>query len=144
MIKLRQGSADEARALVARALELVQSRGLAAAGETLHSREQGFVDRDLYVFVVDREGRYVLHGAKPAMEGHRVHEVPGIDGDRFVRESWAAALSNEGRGGWVEYDIVNPESGAVQPKASFVVALDDRLLIGCGIYRVGAAAPAHA
>ncbi len=140
MIKLRQGSADEARSLVERALELVRSQGLAGAGPALHSREQGFVDRDLYVFVVDRAGRYLLHGAKPAMEGHRVHEVPGIDGDRFVREAWAAAQSNDGRGGWVEYDIVNPESGAVQPKASFVVPLDDQQIIGCGIYRVGGAA----
>jgi signal transduction histidine kinase len=38
-------------------------------------------------------------------------------------------------GGWVEYDIVNPETGAVQPKASYVQALPNRLIIGCGVYR---------
>ncbi|MBI5257033.1 MAG: cache domain-containing protein [Burkholderiales bacterium] len=131
-IRLRQGSADEAKALVDRALALVRARGLAAAAGPLHSKAEGFVDRDLYIFVVDREGRYCLHGAKPAMEGKRVHEVPGIDGDRFVRDAWAAA---PGGGGWIDYDIVNPESGAVMPKASFVVQLDERQLIGCGVYR---------
>ena len=135
-IKLRQGSADEARALVQRALEIVRARGLQAALPLLRSREQGFVDRDMYVFVVDRQGVYRLHGAKPATEGKRVHDIPGIDGDRFLREAWEAALSNSGHGGWVEYDIVNPESGAVQPKASFVVALDEQQFIGCGVYRV--------
>jgi len=135
-IRLRQGSADEARVLVGRALDIVRSRGLQAALPTLRSREEGFVDRDLYVFVVDRNGTYHLHGANPAMEGRRVHDVPGIDGDRFVREAWAAANAQGGDGGWVEYDIVNPGTGAVQPKASFVVALDDRQFIGCGVYRV--------
>ncbi|MEK8048143.1 methyl-accepting chemotaxis protein [Ideonella margarita] len=130
-IRLRQGSADEARALVDRAVGLVRSMGLAAACNEFHKAEAGFVDRDLYVFIVDREGRYHTHAAKPAMEGKRVHEVPGIDGDRFTREAWAATQGSQ----WVEYDIVNPETGAVQPKASFVQALDERLLLGCGIYR---------
>ena len=135
-IRLRQGSADEARALVGRALQIVKERGLQGALPTLRSREEGFVDRDLYVFIVDRLGAYHLHGANPAMEGRRVHDVPGIDGDRFVREAWAAANAHGGEGGWVEYDIVNPGTGAVQPKASFVVALDERQFIGCGVYRV--------
>jgi len=131
-IRLRQGSADEARALVDRALTLVKARGLTAASAELHDKDAGFVDRDLYIFVVDRAGTYRLHGAKPAMEGKRVHEVPGIDGDRFVRDAWAAAPD---AGGWVEYDITNPETGAVMPKASFVVQLDAQQLIGCGVYR---------
>jgi hypothetical protein len=131
-VRLRQGSADEAQALVQRALRLLQSLGLAAAKATLHSTADGFVDRDLYVFLVDREGRYVLHGAKPALEGQRVHELPGIDGDRFVQDAWAAAKAG---GGWVEYQIVNPRSGQVQPKASWVVAYDKNCVMGCGIYR---------
>ncbi|MEK8050642.1 methyl-accepting chemotaxis protein [Ideonella sp. DXS22W] len=130
-IRLRQGSADEARSLVTRALALIKSQGLSGAAAALHSAEQGFVDRDLYVWVIDREGRYVLHGAKPENEGKRVHEIPGIDGDRFVADIWAVP---EG-GGWVEYDIVNPQTGAVQPKASYVLPLDARQVVGCGVYR---------
>ena len=135
-IRLRQGSADEAHALVDRALGLIKQVGYQAALERLHSREEGFVDRDLYVFVIDRRGHYRVHGARPAMEGKLVHEVPGIDGDRFVRDAWEAAPL----GGWVEYDIVNPESGVVQPKASYVKVLDEHLLVGCGVYRHGSTA----
>jgi len=130
-IRLRQGSADEAQLLVGRALDLVEHKGYEAAARVFRLADGGFRDRDLYIFVTDREGRYHVHGAKPAMEGHRVHELPGIDGDRFARESWEATTGTH----WVEYDIVNPETGKVQPKASYVVALNDRLLIGCGIYR---------
>jgi methyl-accepting chemotaxis protein len=140
-IKLRQGSADEARALVSRAQALLREQGRPAAVVQLRSAEEGFVDRDLYIFLVDNTGRYVLHGAKPAMEGKRVHDVPGINGDRFVRDAFAAAAAG---GGWIDYEIVNPTTGQVQPKASWVEPLGPDLVIGCGIYRQGggAAAPA--
>ncbi|HSI57976.1 MAG TPA: methyl-accepting chemotaxis protein [Ideonella sp.] len=135
-MRLRQGSADEARALVERAMGVVRQRGLEAASATFKDRSAPFLDRDLYIFIVDRDGRYQTHGAKPEMGGKRVHEVPGIDGDRFTHDAWAAA---EAGGGWIEYDIVNPGSGVVQPKASYVVPIDKRLLLGCGIYRHGSA-----
>jgi methyl-accepting chemotaxis protein len=142
-IRLRQGSADEARHLVARAQALVRTQGLRAAAPTLHSAEAGFVDRDLYVFVLDRSGHYRLHGAKPAMEGQRVHSVKGIDGDRFVQDVWAAAAAE---GGWVDYNIVHPSTGQVMAKASWIESLDADHVIGCGIYRTGdtSAAPAAA
>jgi len=140
-IRLRQGSADEASALVARAAGLIAQQGQQGASAALHSTAEGFVDRDLYIFLIDHQGHYRLHGAKPAMEGKRVHEVPGIDGDRFVRDAWAAAESG---GGWIEYQIVHPTTGQVLPKASWIQALDKNLIIGCGIYRQQEKQPAAA
>ena len=131
-MRLRQGSADEAKALVDRALPLLKQRGLQGASTELHSKAAGFVDRDLYVFVIDRQGCYRLHGAKPAMEGKRVHDVPGIDGDKFVRDAWVAVAAG---GGWIDYDIVTPDTGAVTPKTSFVAGVNDELFVGCGVYR---------
>jgi methyl-accepting chemotaxis protein len=136
-IRLRQGSADEARALVARAQKLLREQGRQAARAQLHSADAGFVDRDLYIFFVDTQGRYLLHGAKPAMEGKRVHDVPGINGDRFVNDAFEAAAAG---GGWIDYEIVNPTTGQVQPKASWIEPLGQDLVIGCGIYRQGGAA----
>jgi methyl-accepting chemotaxis protein len=129
-IRLRQGSADEARALVDKAVDMIRERGLQSAAQVFRQADGGFLDRDLYIFVTDREGRYHVHGAKPAMEGKLVHELPGIDGDRFARESWEATTGNH----WVEYSIINQQTGKVQPKASYVVAISDKLLVGCGIY----------
>ena len=86
-IRLRQGSADEARALVERAMRRIREIGLPAAAAEFRRSDTGFVDRDLYVFVIDRAGCYRVHGAKPAMEGRRVHEVPGIDGESIMRDA---------------------------------------------------------
>ena len=139
-IRLRQGSADEARELVDRAMGCIAQHGYQRAAEQFRDRSQGFVDRDLYIWVVDRQGRYRVHGAKPASEGHRVHEIPGIDGDRFVHDVFASV---ERGGGWVEYDILNLETKQVQPKASYVMRVDADLALGCGVYRQAAsAAPA--
>ena len=134
-MRLRQGGADEAQALVRKAVAEVKAHGLQAATKRFTSKTSGYVDRDLYIFVIDRQGVYRVHGANAAMQGKRVHEVPGIDGDRFVRDAWAAAESADGSGGWVEYDIVNPQTGVVLPKASYVVPLDRNQFIGCGVYR---------
>ena len=113
--------------------------GLRARQPHLRDPRQGFIDRDLYVFVVDRRGTYRLHAARPAMEGKRVHDVPGIDGDRFVEDAWSRT---ERDAGWIEYDILNLETGAIQPKASYVRRINDELVVGCGVYRsTGPAAP---
>ncbi len=45
---------------------------------------------------------------------------------------------------WIEYDILNLETGKVQPKASYVHRLDDKLVLGCGVYRIAPAAEARA
>ena len=138
LIKLRQVSADEARALVGGALALIPERGRPGAAEELHSSKAGLVDRDLCIFFIDRQGRYVLHGVKPAMEGRRVDDVPGVDGDRFVRDAFAGAAAG---GAWIDCVIVNPVNAQVQAKASWVQALDDGLVVGGGIYRDKPAGP---
>ena len=140
-IRLRQGSADEARELVERASALVAQVGWEAAARTMRDRGQGFTDRDLYVFAVDRSGSYRLHAAKPQNEGKRVHDIPGIDGDRFVDDAWSRT---ERGASWIEYDILNLETGAVQPKASYMKRIDERLVLGCGVYRTAADAGAAA
>ena len=71
-------------------------------------------------------------GANRAKTGTRVHDAPGIDAERFMRDIWTQA---EEGGGWVEYNIVNPLTGDVRGKSSFVLPLSDDLLIGCGAYR---------
>ena len=83
--RLRQGSADEARALLERALEHISRVGWTQAAADFNDPAGAFVDRDMYVFITDREGIYRLHSAKPANEGKRIGDVPGIDGARFKR-----------------------------------------------------------
>jgi signal transduction histidine kinase len=92
-IRLRQGSAGEARSLVEKAVALVQ-RGSVQAAQRFCDHRGEFFGRDMYIFVFNRQG------------------------------------------GWVEYQTVNPKTGAVNEKISYVQPLPGDLLIGCGVYKV--------
>jgi uncharacterized protein YoxC len=130
--KLLQGVAEEAMSLVLRAQA---HRSACVSGDaylrSLTDKANGFFDRDMYVFALTPDGTYVAFGGNPAKVNTRVQDVPGIDGDALI----AAIVAQAEQGpGWVEYDIVNPSSGRVQPKMSYVTKVD-QLYIGCGIYK---------
>ena len=130
--RLTQGVGSEAIALVRKACSL---RGRSASREDFLRRvtdaSEGLADRDMYVFALDDDGRYLAFAGNAAKVGTRVHDIPGVDGAGLLRSIRDSACDE---GAWVEYDIVNPTSGALQTKMSFVVALED-LYLGCGVYK---------
>ena len=129
--RLQQGTADEALALVQRAIAFRQQSGRDGFLRGLTDPARGFHDRDMYVFALDRDGRYVAFGGNPAKVGTRVQDIPGIDGQGLLE---AIVTQAEHAPGWVEYDITNPATGAVQTKMSYVQQVDD-VYVGCGVYK---------
>jgi methyl-accepting chemotaxis protein len=129
--KLQQGTADEAMALVSRALEFRAKSGREGFVQNITRVDMGFHDRDMYVFALDRTGVYRAFGGKPEKVGSRVQDIAGVDGQALL----AAIVSQaDAEPGWVEYDIVNPQTRAVQAKMSYVLLVDD-LYVGCGVYK---------
>jgi hypothetical protein len=130
--QLNQGCAQEALQLVQRATDLHRS---SASPEVflrvVTDPAKGFFDRDMYVFVLDREGTYQAFGGNPAKVGTRVQDLQGIDGTGLLTSIFAQADTEPG---WVEYDITNPTTGQVQTKMSFVQLVGD-LAVGCGVYK---------
>jgi methyl-accepting chemotaxis protein len=129
--RLQQGTADEALALMERAIAYRQQttpdgfvRGVTAA-------EQGLFDRDMYVFILDRNGTYLAFAGNAAKVGTRVQDIAGIDGQGLINAIVAQASREPG---WVEYDITNPTTGTVQTKMSYVQQVDD-VFVGCGVYK---------
>jgi len=84
------------------------------------------------VFVFDRKGHYVVHGAIPERDGTPLNAISGLDADQLVNDAWT--LCDECAGGWVTYAITNPVTQEVQAKISYVVPLDNQRLLGCGCY----------
>jgi signal transduction histidine kinase len=131
-IKLRQGTADEALAMTTKALALVESIGYERASEAFHDRAGEFADRDLYIFVFDRQGIYRVMGADKNRVGTSLADAPGLDAQQLLDDAWYRC--DQG-GGWVEYNIINLVTGVVRGKSSYVMPIDGNLLIGCGAYR---------
>ncbi|MDD5028131.1 MAG: methyl-accepting chemotaxis protein [Rhodoferax sp.] len=131
-IKLRRGTADESFVMVQRGLELVRQMGLSAAAGLFHDAQGGFRDRDLYIFVFDRQGNYQVFGSTPANVGKTVFDIRGLDGNHVLHEGFAAA---ERGGGWIDYEVVNPVTGVVDEKTSYILPVDNQHLIGCGVFK---------
>jgi hypothetical protein len=131
LFKLQQGTAEEAVALVQRAVAHRRHTSKDVYLRDLTDATKGFFDRDMYVFALDENGRYVAFGGNPAKVGTRVQDIAGIDGQGLLQSIVDQA---DREPGWVEYDITNPTTGKVQSKMSFVQKLDG-LYVGCGVYK---------
>jgi len=90
----------------------------------------------MYVFAWDRGLVYRAFAGKPANVGRRADEILGTDTSQLGRDVWAAA---EAGGGWVDYDFLNPATGDVAPKTSFVMPVGKDLVVGCGVYKTSGA-----
>ncbi|MFN7155118.1 MAG: methyl-accepting chemotaxis protein [Acidovorax sp.] len=133
--RLQQGTAEEAVALVNKAVALHKSTSRDQFLRSITDKSQPYHDRDMYVFVLDAAGTYLAFGGNQAKVGTRVQDIPGIAGDRLVNDIVTQA---EHAPGWVEYDITNPATGAVQTKMSYVNRVGD-WYAGCGVYKALAA-----
>ena len=129
--RLRQGTADEAHALVTKAVALWKRRGAACLPE-ITDAANGFADRDMYVFAWDRELVYHAFAGKSHNLGKTARQILGTDVTKLTHDVWAVAASG---GGWVDYDFLNPTTGRLAPKTSFVVPVSDDLVLGCGVYK---------
>ncbi len=129
--RLRQGTADEAFALVEKAQARWQAIGRAALKEFTDG-SRGYCDRDMYVFAWDRALVYHAFAGKPANVGKSAREIIGTDTTQLREDVWRAAAAG---GGWVDYEFRNPVTGEVAPKTSYVVPAGEDLLLGCGIYK---------
>ena len=131
-MRLRQASADEAHDLAVRALAHIEQAGRETAIADFHDAQGDFIDRDLYVFIFDRNGNISAFGSKPVLVGGPASAVPGLEANSFLEQAWAAA---DAGGGWIQYDVVSPGTKEVTPKESFILPLGTGEFIGCGAYR---------
>ena len=89
------------------------------------------VDGPWYVFVLDAVSGEVVAHPLPNRRGNNVLTDYGVDIRGFA---WGPLMLEAGRGGrWVSYTRLNPETGAEEPKHSWVVR-HDGLIFGSGWY----------
>ena len=131
-IQLRQGSADEARQMVFDAMVEIGRLGLRAAMDLFHDKSSRYNWKDLYIFIFDRQGVYVVCGSDKSRVGERLGDLIGEVGDKLTEDAWRVCDTDGG--GWVTYSIQNPLTKDMQTKLSYVVPIDENQLIGCGCY----------
>ena len=125
-----KGTVDEAKALLDKAVSLVEKQGEAKAIETFNDPKGGFVDRDLYVFCMNQEHKITAH-VNTEMRGMDVATLKDPEGREIGKEM--IALAGKG-GGSFEYKFLNPATKQVEPKVSFMKKAGNQYC-GVGAYK---------
>ncbi len=126
-----RATALEARAMLRTALRALDGGKDAALAEfqDLNGR---FVRNDLYVFVVDAEsGRFLAHGATPAMVGTDGFELQDPRGQYIIRQM--LEIARKDGSGELDYFWRNPTTGKVESKHT-LFRLSHGLLVAVGSY----------
>ena len=128
-----KGTADEAKAMVAKAQQEIKAKGLEAASKAF-TEDAKWKDQDLYVFVIKFDGSTVAHGGNKSLVGKNMIALKDANGKEFVKELIDTA---KGKGsGWVDYYWLNSNSKKVEPKSSYVEAVVGQdALVSVGIYK---------
>ena len=120
---------EEAKALLNEAVALYETDGKDKAFAEISNPDGKFVLGELYIFVFDRDGMIVAHGGDPSMVGTSTMDEPDENGKFYAREIMQVGES----GGSVDYVWLNPATGTVQPKTSYIMLVDE-FRFGCGVY----------
>jgi signal transduction histidine kinase len=125
---------DEAKALVKKAAAFVKANGNDKAIAEFNNRKGQFVndERELYIFVLDKNGTTLANGVNQRLVGKNVMELKDVDGKKFIKEMITTA---EAKGsGWVDYKWTNQTTNAIEPKSTYFEKVND-IVVGCGVYK---------
>jgi signal transduction histidine kinase len=124
-----RGTADEAKAMVAKAIAAFDAEGTAAFA-AMTAPSETFRDRDLYLFVFDKD-KIVAHGVDATLVGRDAASFADVNGKKFGMEFIEKATPE---GVWVDYVWRDPISNKDVAKSSWVVVHKD-YVFGTGIYK---------
>lgn len=127
-----KGSADEAVALVKKAVAYIKANGKEKAFAEFNNPSGSFKDRDLYIFVMEMNGVISAHGVNPKLIGKNLTGMKDVDDKQFTK-SFIDVANSKGKG-WVDYKWPNPTTKAIEAKSTYIEKADD-IVVGCGIYK---------
>ncbi|GAA5177432.1 cache domain-containing protein [Niveibacterium umoris] len=129
-----QGSREEARALVEKALAHIKSAGMETAfTEFSTPGSKPWHDRDLYLFAYDFSGKNVAHGANPKLRNTSLIDLKTADGKFLIREMIEMAKT-KGEG-WIDYTWPHPQTKELEKKSAYVKRIPGYDgFVGCGVY----------
>jgi len=124
------GSAQDAKAMLERAVAAIKTDEPKALAAFNHG-DDGFRDRDLYVFCAKTNGTVDAH-VDPTQIGRKLQDLYDVDGVSFGVEMMAVA--REGKITAVDYMWPRPGSHTPAQKVSFVTKVADQIC-GVGFYK---------
>jgi len=127
-----KGTTQEAKAMVGKAVAFYNANGQVKAFQEFNNAKGKFVDRDLYIYVIDMNGKVLSHGTNPKLIGKALLELKDSDGKAFVQEITATARAKGS--GWSDYKWTNPITKKIEAKTAYFQKTGEVIII-CGAYK---------
>jgi len=127
-----KGTAKEAKALLDKAVAYYKANGKDKAFAAFNDTKGKFVDRDLYIYVLNLKGDVVSHGANAKLIGQHLIELKDSDGKMFIKGIIDGA--NAKGTGTMDYKWTNPQSKRIEQKSTYFEKVGDIILV-CGYYK---------
>ena len=122
---------EEAIAMVRKAMALIKEEGPEKAYTEFTNKDGRFHDRDLYITVLDFDGKVLAHGQREDLIGKVVIDLKDSDGKLFMRERFELARRQPAF--WQDYKFMNPTTKKVEPKEMYCEVLKETAVCG-GVY----------
>jgi cytochrome c len=122
---------DEAVALVKQAIARTNEVGMAKAAPEFMDHGSKFIDRDLYLIILDKDGVRVVHGQNPKLVGKTYFDAVDVNGKEYGKEVQQIA-AGPGKG-WFRFAFKDPITGKVLPKENYVEKAGDYTYLA-GVY----------
>ncbi|MFP3868244.1 MAG: cache domain-containing protein [Desulfobacteraceae bacterium] len=126
-----QATPDDAKAWVEKAVAFYKAQGKDKALEAFKDPKGEFVKEDLYIYVLDANGKMVAH-INPDLMGKDFLTVKDADGKVFANDILATAKDKGS--GWVDYKWPHPQTKEVEPKTVYFEMVED-VIICSGAYK---------
>lgn len=127
-----RGTKEEAVALVKRAIAYANQVGVDKALPEFSDKTSKWVDRDLYLIVVDKTGNRIAHGQNVKMIGKSMAESVDVNGKAYGVEVMDVGFKQGS--GWVDYFFTDPLTKRQAAKSAYVEKFGEYLFV-CGVYK---------
>jgi cytochrome c len=122
---------EEAVAMVKKAVTVIKEQGEEKAYTEFTNKGGRFHDRDLYITVLDLDGKVLAHAQREDLIGKVVIDLKDPDGKLFMRERFE--LARQQPSFWQNYKFMNPATKKVEPKEMYCERLNETAVCG-GVY----------
>jgi cytochrome c len=122
---------EEAIAMVKDAVAFIKEQGPDKAYTEISNKGGHFHDRDLYITVLDLDGKVLAHGQNENLVGKVLIDTKDADGKQFVKERMEVIRHQSSF--WQHYKFMNPVTKKVEPKQMYCERFNETAVCG-GVY----------
>lgn len=127
----QRGTTAEAKKMVEDAIAYIKANGREKAFAEINNPNGKFVDRDLYVTVIDMNALCLARGFEPLLLGKVLIDSKDSDGKYYMRERIQRAKTK--KSGWQDYKMFDPLTMKMERKTVYFERYGD-IMVACGAY----------